>query len=82
MFSFPQIAASPIFNGIGSGTIEWPTIGAVLGFFLVAAFVGTILGMLRDSAKRSAPAQLTLVSRDAVRPVNAARLCHDHREAA
>lgn len=47
MFAFPQLFSLPAL-GFGVGTIEWPWLGAAVGWFAVAALVGASLGFLRE----------------------------------
>jgi hypothetical protein len=56
MFTVPVHLSAPLFNVLGSGTAEWPTLTAVAGWMLMAALVGSALGILRrSSAPPSAP---------------------------
>jgi len=48
MFSFPQMIGVPILVGLDAGTAHWPTVGVVLSWMLLAALVGSGLGILRD----------------------------------
>jgi hypothetical protein len=48
MFGLPQFIVAPILSSLGSGSAAWPTIGAVIGWSLVAALVGSALGILRQ----------------------------------
>ncbi len=50
MFAFPQIISVPALVGMNATAIEWPTLAAFLAWTLIAAFVGTLLGMLRNMA--------------------------------
>ena len=50
MFALPQMLSVPIFSSFDLGAVAWPTIGAVLAWLLIAALVGTALGMLREVA--------------------------------
>ncbi len=45
----PEILTVPVFSALGSGTVLWPTLGAVLAWTLIAAFVGSALGLLREA---------------------------------
>ncbi|MFI5398600.1 MAG: hypothetical protein ACHQ9S_23985 [Candidatus Binatia bacterium] len=47
----PEILTVPVFNALGSGTVLWPTIGATLAWMLIAAFVGSSLGLLREALR-------------------------------
>jgi hypothetical protein len=48
MFTLPEILSVPVFSALGSGAVVWPTVGAVLAWMLIAAFVGSSLGLLRE----------------------------------
>ena len=47
MNSLIHLASIPLMSSIGSGTIEWPTLGALLAWTLLSALVGSGLGVLR-----------------------------------
>ena len=72
MFTLPQILSLPILSGLDAGVIQWPTIGAVLASLLIAALVGTALGLLREAvgptqrgrAEKAAEPQLAAVADD------------------
>jgi hypothetical protein len=49
MFTLPQIMSLPVLSGLDAGVMQWPTIGAVLAALLIAALVGTALGLLREA---------------------------------
>ncbi|MBI4517036.1 MAG: hypothetical protein HY699_14605 [Deltaproteobacteria bacterium] len=51
MFPIPQVFTLPVLAGIGSAGADWPSIGALLGWFLVAALVGSALGLLREGSR-------------------------------
>lgn len=57
MFTLPQILSLPALSGLDAGTLQWPAIGLVLAWFVIAAFVGISLGFLRECA--SGPAKRT-----------------------
>ena len=44
----PEILSVPVFSMLDGGAVLWPTIGAVLVWMLIAAFVGSALGLLRE----------------------------------
>jgi hypothetical protein len=44
----PEILSVPVFSALGSGAVPWPTSGAVLAWMLIAVFVGSSLGLLRE----------------------------------
>ena len=48
MFTLPQIVSLPVLSGLDAGVMQWPTIGAVLAALLIAALIGTALGLLRE----------------------------------
>lgn len=72
MFTLPQILSLPVLSGLDAGAMQWPTIGAVLASLLIAAFVGTMLGLLREAvigtqrrrAEKVAEPQHAAVTRD------------------
>jgi hypothetical protein len=45
----PEILTVPVFSVLDGGAVLWPTIGAVLAWMLIAAFVGSALGLLREA---------------------------------
>ncbi len=47
----PEILTVPVFSALGSGAVPFPTIGAVLAWMLIAAFVGSALGLLREALR-------------------------------
>ena len=47
----PEILTVPVFSALGSSAVPWPTIGAVLAWMLLAAFVGSALGLLREALR-------------------------------
>jgi hypothetical protein len=47
----PEILTVPIFSVLDGGAVPWPTIGAVLAWMLIAAFVGSSLGLLREGLR-------------------------------
>ncbi len=47
----PQILSIPVLSVLGSGTVLYPTVGAVLAWTVIAAFVGSALGLLRESLR-------------------------------
>lgn len=51
MGTLPQISVIPLF-GFGGGGIDWPGLGPVLAQALVAAMIGSVLVLLRESARR------------------------------
>ncbi len=73
----PEILTVPIFSALDGGAVLWPTIGAVLAWMLVAAFVGSALGVLRQAV--GAPirkrAEKSRVAEVHVAPVASAREC-------
>jgi hypothetical protein len=55
MSTIVNILLEPVLSGLGSGSATWPTLGAVLDWFLVAALLGMLLHRLREptgSARR------------------------------
>lgn len=47
----PEILTIPVFSALGGGAVPWPTSGAVLVWMLIAAFVGSLLGLLREAVR-------------------------------
>jgi len=47
----PEILSVPVFSALDGGAVSWPTIGAVLAWMLIAAFVGSSLGLLREALR-------------------------------
>ena len=47
----PEILSVPVFSAMGSGAVPWPTSGAVLAWMLIAVFVGSALGLLREALR-------------------------------
>ena len=45
----PEILTVPVFSALGSGAVPFPTVGAVLAWMLIAAFVGSALALLREA---------------------------------
>ncbi len=44
----PEILTVPVFNALGSGAVLYPTVGLVLAWMVIVAFVGSALGLLRE----------------------------------
>jgi len=78
MFAIPEIVSLPVLSSLGSGTVLWPTLGGVLAWMLVAAVVGTLLGLLRERGAVSDDRIET--DRDAT--VVSFHVDHSHQEAA
>ena len=51
MFIFPQIFSAPLLSGLSNGTADSPTLGVVLAWLLIAALVGSALGILRERSR-------------------------------
>ncbi len=77
----PEILTVPVFSALDGGAVVWPTIGAVLVWMLIAALVGSALGVLRDGLRGTerTRAASTKVADSPAAPVEAA---HPYREAA
>jgi ABC-type antimicrobial peptide transport system permease subunit len=52
MFTLPEILSVPVFSALGGGAV--PTSGAVFAWMLIAAFVGSSLGVLREVLRGTA----------------------------
>lgn len=50
MSTLLNILLEPVLSSLGSGSATWPTLGAVLDWFLVAALLGMLLHRLRVPA--------------------------------
>jgi hypothetical protein len=53
MFAIPQLITVPALSGVGVMTIEWPMLGVLLAWALIAALVGSGLGALRRMSAQS-----------------------------
>ncbi len=51
MFPTPELLSVPMFSALVSGTVLYPTVGAVLAWMVIAGFVGSALGMLREGLR-------------------------------
>ena len=77
MYEFTQFASIPLMSSFGSGTIEWPTLGALFMWTIVAALVGSGLGVLRAGLR--APRAVQNRAHNQPRLIVACRsLHHDH----
>jgi len=73
----PEILTVPVFSALDGGAVPWPTVGAVLAWMLIAALVGTSLGLLREGLRgteRTRAAEKT-VGESAPAPVAPAHGC-------
>lgn len=50
MSTISNILLEPLLSGLGSGSATWPTLGAVLAWFLAPALLGMLLHRLREPA--------------------------------
>ena len=57
MFAFPEIISAPVLSSLGTGGELWPTAGGVLAWMLLAALVGSALGILRQVTTNSVSAR-------------------------
>jgi hypothetical protein len=65
----PKILSVPVFSVLGSGAVLSPTVGEVLASMLIAAFVGSLLGVLREGLRgteRPRAAEKTVAESDLV----------------
>ncbi len=77
----PEVLTVPVFGALGSGAVVYPTIGAVLVWMLTAAFVGSVLGLLREALRT--PQRRRGETRRAVElPAAPAARAPEYREAA
>jgi len=83
MFAIPQVMVVPTLPGVGAMTIDWPLLGAVLAWALIAALVGTGLGALRRLGASNPPTSRLRTSgpRPLSAPAHASTDCN-HLEAA
>ncbi len=51
MYAFPQIVSLPVLSSFESGGTDWTMVGMVLGWMLIAALVGSALGVLREGTR-------------------------------
>jgi len=79
MFAFPQLFSLPPL-GVGTEAIEWRWLGALFGWFVVAALVGASLGFLREHGRRVAATNWP--PRDLSPKTTGRAVTHTHREAA
>jgi hypothetical protein len=82
MFSLPQIVVTPILASLGSGSANWPTVGAVIAWSLFAALVGSALGILREYTRTTQALGRSDGSTEAVVSHQPVAFDHGHREAA
>ncbi len=47
MFTLPSLVSMPAFGVFGVGPLDIPTVGSFFGWMLIAALVGSALGILR-----------------------------------
>jgi len=80
MFTLPQIFTVPLLSSLGSGAATWPTVGVVFAWAMIAALVGSALGILREYRRSAA----TPADREQVvtLPTISREHGHVHREAA
>ena len=52
MLTVPVFMSAPVFGTLSSGGADWPTLGAVIGWLLLAAVVGSALGILQRGTRR------------------------------
>ncbi len=73
----PEILTVPMFSALGSGAVLYPTIGLVLAWAVIVAFVGSALGVLREGLRvpEQRRADRTTVARRPVTPAAPAREC-------
>ena len=80
MFAFPQIVGLPLLTGLDGGIASAPTLGVVFTWMLLAALVGTGLGILREAtrARANGGRDITSITSD---PVDL-DVDYSHRDAA
>jgi hypothetical protein len=77
----PEILTVPMFSVLDGGAVAWPTIGAVLAAMLMAAFVGSALGVLREGLRGTERTRMEKKSGAETHPAPVAPV-HACREAA
>jgi hypothetical protein len=78
MFALPSFFTVPALASFGAVAFDAPSIGAILGWSLIAALVGTGLGILREHGRTESDApSKPLVSLSVAHSVD-----EHHREAA
>ena len=82
MMLFPTVMAVPLMAAIGSEA-TWPTLGAVLAWTLVAALIGSGIGLLRGGVHgASAPTRRKPIGFDSGSSFADFDRADTHREAA
>ena len=81
MFTLPTLISLPSIGFFGAGGFDVPAAGAMVGWFLIAALVGSALGILRRMGREETPAtprsNATMISLRVAHPVDVR-----HKEAA
>lgn len=77
----PEILTVPVFSMLDGGAVAWPTLGAVLAWMLIAALVGSALGVLREGL-RGTERTRAVTKKAADAPAAAVAPAHAYREAA
>lgn len=75
MMFTPEIVTIPLFSALDGGMIAYPTIGAVLAWMLIAAFVGSALGLLGEAFRGTTPARVEAKTMAETRVAPALREC-------
>jgi hypothetical protein len=84
MFALPQMVGIPGF-GVGAGSFEWPWLGALFAWVLVAALVGSSLALLRSYSAASAgtaPRSNGLSVDEPLHSIENVPVVREHRQAA
>ncbi len=76
----PEILTVPVFSALGSGAVFYPTIGAVLVWMVIVAFVGSALGLLREGLHVPPPRRAD--DADVARPVTSVATARECCQAA
>lgn len=82
MFTIPGVVSLPALTGVGTFAIDWPAIGVVLAWMLVAALVGSALGALQSSASKPVEKRAGTLHRLCYKRDTAVDADGSHREAA
>jgi hypothetical protein len=69
MFVFPQIISLPALSGIVAGSFEWPALGAVIVWLLMAVLLTALVGVIAEHAVH-APERESKGSTAYIRPLH------------
>jgi len=69
MFTLPQVISLPAMSGIVAGSFEWPALGAVIVWFMVALLLTAVVGVIAEHAAH-APERESKGSTSCIRPLH------------